>query len=173
MEPGEQPVWGHRLSHQRQAFQRIEHQGVQERGGLARDGGPGCDHYSGRYRSSDYRRLCGRGRAGRDCDFGWIQRARRSGEGTGAADSGADSGNKLALDRAELPGRDEPGERTECDLCVNDRAAGQCGLHQPERGLVYGDSGLGAEGDGRVQCVRFGGIDARCRLGRPDRLPGK
>jgi acyl-CoA synthetase (NDP forming) len=59
----------------------------------------------------------------------------------------------------------EHGEKAECDVRFDYRAPGQRRLHQPERGLVHGDSRLGAEGNGGIQFVRVSGVDARRRLG--------
>ena len=51
---------------------------------------------------------------------------------------------------AELPGRDESHQRVERHLRFEHCAPGKRRLHQPKRGAVYGDSGLGAERDGRL-----------------------
>ena len=46
--------------------------------------------------------------------------------------------------------------------------AGQCRLHQPERRLVHRGFGLVPAADGRLQRLRFRGLDVGRGLGRPD-----
>ncbi len=49
-------------------------------------------------------------------------------------------------------------------------AAGQRGLHQPERRAVHGGARLELAGERRLQRVRLHRLHARRELGRPDRL---
>ena len=65
-------------------------------------------------------------------DFGGLQGARRARQRARDADH-ADHSRQDAADRAELPGRDESGAGPERDVRTHHRAAGQRGLHQPER----------------------------------------
>ena len=78
-----------------------------------------------------------------------------------------------AADRAELPGRDEPVHGLNATFAGADGPAGQRRVPQPERRAVHGRSSTGAFAQRRLQRLRLDRLDARRRLGRPDRLPGR
>ena len=167
------PFGGTVYPDQLEPAQRAGDQGVQEHRRGPRPGRPGGGGHAradGARRDQRVRR--GR-REGGDHHLGRVQgdRARR-GRGSsrrcwrrhGAAGCGSS---------AQLPGRDAPLQRHERDLRRPDRPARHGRIHQPERRPLHGDPRLELPRERRLQRVHLDRLDARCRLGRPDRLSGR
>ena len=73
--------------------------------------------------------------------------------------------------RPELPGRDEPLAGLNATFAGAHGPARQRRLHQPERRAVHRRPRLEPARERRLQRLRLDRLDARRRLGRPDRLP--
>ena len=86
---------------------------------------------------------------------------------------GAGPPRQDAADRPQLPGRDESRARAQRHVRRRDGPARDRRVPQPERRPVHGDPRLEPAGQRRLQRVRLDRLDARRRLGRPDRLPGR
>ena len=131
-----------------------------------RRGDPGADGPPG------HRRVRRRRGQGRDHHLGGLQGGRARGRRARAPGDGAGPPRPDAADRAQLPGRDEPRARAQRHVRRRDGPARHGRVPQPERRLVHGDPRLEPAGQRRFQRVRLDRLDARRRLGRPDRLPG-
>ena len=95
-----------------------------------------------------------------------IQRDRRQGAGAGAASPPKRAAWRDAHHRSELPRRDAPARGPQCDFRGWHGTARQRRIHFAERRALHRDPRLELLRKRRLQRVRVGRLDARCRLGR-------
>ena len=173
VEPDQQPVRRHGLSGQSQAAAACL--GIKAYPNVAdipEPVGPGRDRDPGRQRPRRHRRV----------RRGWRQR--RPSSSRRASRRSAPRACELErqiLEKARAGGMRiigpnclgvmNPVDGLNATFATGMRPAGQRRLHQPERRPVHGHSGLEPAGERRLQRVRLHRLDARRRLGRPDRLP--
>ena len=100
-----------------------------------------------------------------------LQGDRGRGRRAGTPGPGAGPARPDARHRPELPRRDEPADRPERHLRRRHGPARQRRLPQPERRPLHRRARLEPHEQRRLQRLRLGRLDARRRLGRPDRPP--
>ncbi len=113
------------------------------------------------------------GNQGRDHHLGRLQGTRSRRRGTGTPNSRNRPRRRHAHHRTQLPRRDAPALRLERDLRQRDGASRQRRLHQPERRALHRRARLELPRKRRLQRLHLDWLDARRRLGRPDRLSGR
>ena len=171
-EPARQPVRRDRLPRQSEPVARPGDQSPSPHRGRARRDRSGHRDHARADGARPDRRMCrGRGPRGHH-RLGRVQGERSGRRGARAPDHGASEPRPDPDHRPEQPRGDEPDDRPErLGLQHHHGSAGQDRLPQPERGPRRRGARLEPAGQRRLQRLRLGRVDARRRLGRPDRLP--
>ena len=169
LEPDQQPVRRDGLPGQPEAPQRAGDQGVPEHRGSARPGRPGRRGHARADRARRDRRVREAGvRGAIIISAGFKELGERARSSSARSSSAFRAG--LRLIGPNCLGVMSPLSGLNATFAA-DRPPGQRRLPQPERRALHGDPRLEPARARRLQRVRLDRLDARRRLGRPDRLP--